>query len=491
MKTQPLLALTVAASSLVAAPPPSLDLGLTSPPRPSPGYLNEWLRAGDPYMSQWNVGAQYRVRYEVRENAGFTGAGAGNDFSARPGIDTDNAYLLQKVLPRVGYTSKWVEVFVQGRTSSSTGDERGPGAGPESDGPIDLHQAYVLVGNHKEFPVSLKLGRQELSYGDERLVGAFAWNNIGRVFDAAKLRWQNSWFNAEAFVSKLVLPDDNNFNVWNDYDYFSGVHVTTRKIPKVSTDIYFLARNASAQAPTPGPRSPFTVGSARDIYTPGIRFRSGTNDFGNWDFTVESAAQYGHYNDPAIANVANRSLKHRAFMLAANAGHTWSDATFKPRLGLEYCYGSGDRNPNDDKHTTFENLFPTNHKFYGFADFASLQNLHNVRLQSSAKPAARLTILVEGHLFWLADTHDNFYAVNGARRGGIATTPGTGYGINPSHSSFVGGELDTIVTWALSPFASLEAGYAHFFRGDYVRDSLSAVGSRDAEFFYLQTLIHF
>jgi len=47
-----------------------------------------------------------------------------------------------------------------------------------------------MIGNHKEFPVSLKVGRQELSYGEERLVGAFAWNNIGRVFDAVKVRWQ-------------------------------------------------------------------------------------------------------------------------------------------------------------------------------------------------------------------------------------------------------------------------------------------------------------
>ena len=47
------------------------------------------------------------------------------------------------------------------------------------------------MGNHKEFPVSLKIGRQELSYGDERLVGAFAWNNIGRVFDSARVRWQD------------------------------------------------------------------------------------------------------------------------------------------------------------------------------------------------------------------------------------------------------------------------------------------------------------
>ena len=82
-----------------------------------------------------------------------------------------------------------------------------------------------MVGNHKEFPLSLKVGRQELSYGDERLVGAFDWNNIGRVFDAAKLRWQNPWFGADFFSGRVIIPDDNNFNMPNDYDWFSGVYL--------------------------------------------------------------------------------------------------------------------------------------------------------------------------------------------------------------------------------------------------------------------------
>ena len=67
------------------------------------------------------------------------------------------------------------------------------GDGPESD-TIDLRQAFVTLGNQKEFPLSLKAGRQELIYGEERLIGTAPWNNITRVFDAAKLRWQTPWF---------------------------------------------------------------------------------------------------------------------------------------------------------------------------------------------------------------------------------------------------------------------------------------------------------
>jgi hypothetical protein len=490
------LAVACSITSSQASPP--LDLGINTPLRPSTGYLNDYLRADDPYMAAWNLGVQYRARYEIKENGGATGAGSGTDFSAKPGVANDNAYLLQKTLIRVGYTAKWWEAFVQGRNSSSTSDKRpstgalpGSGAGPESDGPIDLHQAYIGIGNHKEFPFSVKVGRQELSYGEERLVGAFAWNNIGRVFDAAKLRWQNSWFSGDFFTSRIVLPDDNNFNTPNDYDYFSGAYLTSKKIPTMQTEFYFFARNASPQATAPGPRSPFTVGTARDIYTVGARLVTATNDWGNINFFVDGAYQFGHYNDPAIAAVGARGLEQKAYMVVANGSYTWQEAAFTPKLGLEYCFGSGDSNPTDGKHETFENLFPTNHKFYGFADFASLQNLHDVRLYSSVKPLSRLTLLAEAHLFWLADTHDNFYNVGGARRGGLAATPGTGYGINPGYSSDLGTETDLIATWALSPYASIEVGYCHFFRGNYVKDSLSVIGSKDADYVYLQTQLSF
>src|SRR5204862_1660784 len=101
----------------------------------------------------------------------------------------DNTYLLLRTKLHLGYTpAAWFSVFVEGRSSSSTVDDRNPN--PESDGPIDFHQAYVALGNTAEFPLSAKVGRQELAFGDERLVGASDWSNLGRVFDAAKLRYE-------------------------------------------------------------------------------------------------------------------------------------------------------------------------------------------------------------------------------------------------------------------------------------------------------------
>ena len=478
-------ALVLAAASAVYGG----DYSITAPLRPSQGFLNDYLRKDDPYMAAWDIGAQVRVRYEVKDNFAIAGAPGSLDFRDH-GADVDNSYLLLRVKPRIGYTGEWFSAMVEGRNSSSTGDDRNPN--PESDGAIDLHQAYLMVGNHKEFPVSLKIGRQELSYGDERLVGAFAWNNIGRTFDAAKLRWQNAWFGADIFSSRVVVPNEGNFNVSNEYDYFSGIYATTKKIPKQTTDIYLLARNANAQSPALQVGNLVPTPSARDIYTLGVRGKSNPGEIGNWDYTYEFMYQFGHFNDTALP-AATASLEQQAYAIFAGAGYTWTEMSMTPRLGMEYNFASGDSNPTDGKHETFENLFPTNHKFYGFMDFVSLQNIHNVRLQSSIKPLPKITLALEGHFFWLADTSDNFYAVTGARRGGIAATPGTGYGINPNYSSFVGSELDFVVTYAVSPHITVEGAYGRFFHGDYVSQSLSAgtFGATDANFVYLQTNFSF
>jgi hypothetical protein len=478
------------------APPP--------PTQPFAGFVNDWLRKKDPYYSVWDVGGVVRLRYELKEDG--LGLPPANDFrdNTTPTTQNDNDYFSDKVLLRVSYSDKWWNAYVEGRSSSTVGDDRSPtgagpvpsadggDSGPETDDPVDLHQAYVTVGNHKEFPVSLKVGRQELSYGDERLVGAFAWNNIGRVFDAVKLRWQNPWFAAEAFTSKLVLPDDNNFNTWNDYNVFSGLHITTKKIPRNTSEFYFFSRNDCLGSATanPGAVLPFQVPTpaARDIYTFGARFKSNPGDLGNFDYTVESAYQLGTWK----ATATSERLDHEAYAFVANVGYSFPEVFGTPRVALEYAYGSGDSDPDDDKHETFDNLYPTNHKFYGYMDFLSWQNLQDLRGIFTIKPTPRLSLALEGHAFWVADTADNLYNAGGVPRGAGPTT-GTGYGRNPGYGCYVGSELDVIAGYALTKFASLEAGYGHFFVGEYIKETWSApgFGSQDADWFYIQTVVRF
>ena len=487
---------TLSAGALVLAALDQVHAQYTPPPPPAPfqGFINEYFRAKDPYMNQWDFGGELRVRFEAKEHLGVQGRAGAVDFRDH-GVDVDNEYLLTRLRLHVGYTDKWWSVYAEAQSSSETSDERAAypnvpavtgtvkkiGYGPESD-TLDLHQAYFTLGNHKEFPLSLKVGRQELSYGDERLIGAFAWNNIGRSFDAAKLRWQNAWFGVDFLAAMPVVPRDGQFDMPNNQDTLSGAYATSLKIPKTILEGYFLARNASRQAINFVSDPQFPQPTARDIYTVGGRLKSKPGELGNWDYTLEGAYQFGDF----AATATSKRLTQDAYMFIAQGGYTLSDVWATPRLGLEFDYSSGDDNSTDGTHGTFDNLFPTNHKFFGSMDMFSLQNIEDLGVNLTLKPTSRMSVAFMGNAFWLADTHDNFYTVTGGTR----PAP---YAINPKNSNFVGTEFTAVAGYAVTRNAQLEVGYGHFFVGDYISQTLAAktTGSTDADWVYVQTTIKF
>ena len=262
----------------------------------------------------------------------------------------------------------------------------------------------------------------------------------------------------------------------------SGVYATSTKIPDTTLDVYFLARNADRQAINNFSDPQFPQPTARDIYTIGGRLKSKPGTLGNWDYTVEGAYQFGNM----ATNATSIRLKQDACMFTAQAGYTFADAWATPRLGAEFDYSSGDGNSSDGTHGTFDNLFPTNHKFYGSMDLVSLQNIEDAGISLTLKPTPRMSVAFMGNLLWLANTHDYFYNVTGAPR-----TAG-GYGINPGDSSFLGSELTAVAGYALTRYAQLEVGYGHFFTGDYVRQSLASTGGdHDADWIYVQTSLKF
>jgi hypothetical protein len=493
--------LTVAATAGLHAqyaPPP--------PPRPFPGFVNEKLRAADPYMNAWDIGANFRARYENKYNAGFTDAGSNWDFSKRPQDDNDNAYYLLRLMPRVAYTGKWFAATIEGRSSYSIGDERfvptAPGkALAERDGPMDLHQAFVFIGNHKEFPVSVKLGRQELVYGDQRLVGHFRWNNNARTFDAIKVRWQNPLFGVDVFTGGVVYNDHENLNTFNEQDLFSGAYFNFPKISsKEVVEGYVYARNVARGIVTDdwsGVPAPFRFPAPQDLYTVGLRVKSKPAAYDAWDYGVELMYQTGNKATvfPATAVPAALSaarLDHEAYAAVLQLGYTWTEHTWQPRLALIYSYGSGDENAADAESGTFQNLFPTNHLFYGYMDVNSLQNMHDWRIAYTFKPRPTISVALEGHVHFLDETSDFWYNVAGVPRNftGAAVGSGGGYRINPGYDSNIGSELDLVIGWSVTHYAQLELGVSRYFRGDYIKQSLSAVGSKDASYAYLQLTIN-
>ncbi len=520
MNTPVRLALLALAAVLAASPAAHAQYAPSTPVRPFPGYINERLRAADPYMNVWDIGINARARYEGKDDAGFTYSGQNADFRLTgPGttVDNNNGYYLLRLMPRVAYTAKNYSFTVEGRTNASIDDERGdqrvaadalkPGrALTDNDRDLNLHQAFVFIGNHKEFPLSLKLGRQELVYGDQRILGHLRWGNNARVFDAAKLRWQTPLFGVDAFTGALVYNDNRNFNKSHyGKDTFSGLYFNFPNIPGLSAnnlvEAYLYSRNVTADSaridvdpagnPYAGVAAPFRNPNKQDLYTVGVRYKSKPLAYGPWDYSAELMHQFGNRANTGpvalTAVVANAARLHQnAYAAVLTGGYTFTESAWQHRLGLTYSYASGDKNSADQTSQTFQNLFATTHLFYGYMDLNSLQNLNTYRFTYSFKPLVNLSVALDYHVHSLARTTDAWYNVAGVARGGGAANAGTGYAISPTYGKNIGQEVDLTVGWHFLPSTQLEVSVARYFRGDYIKQSLRIPDSKDANYIYVQ-----
>lgn len=482
---RPFPAILLAASAMFIAPgyagtqPPDQPTAPSEPSPKSAGLLNDALRQQSPAFEKWNIGGQFRFRYDLKHNGGGEPA---TDFIRR-GVDNDNDVFLFRETLHLGWQpNDWVKFFVEGRGAHAASDDKDPSPG---DDVWDLHQAWIELGHAETFPLTLKIGRQELLYGDQRFIGPGDWSNTGRVFDSAVIRAHlikdTTWI--DLFSGQVVLPRDGHFNESNEHDHFSGIYASSRDLwDSIETQAFFLARNVGAQSPdaiAPGIGGP----SERDVYTYGLRLKSLPGALGPWDFAFEGAGQFGEIHSAGVA----RDL--RAFALTGSAGYTFEEAWAKPRIGFGYDYASGDSNARDGRHETFEPLFGTNHLLYGIMDLTGLRNTSSPRVSLSLKPTSKLSISTEYLLFWLADTQDFFYPEAGAGRNA------NGYGRNSQFSSFAGSEIDFLLKYSLNKYSELQLGYGHFFPGSYIRSSVNSIkengGVIGADWAYLQVVFNF
>src|SRR3989338_5385126 len=144
-----------------------------------------------------------------------------------------DSFVLMRVRPFVEVIpTEGIHVFIQPQFSRSFAQEESTVANTANVDDLDLHQGYIDFVKINGSPISLRLGRQELSYGDERLVGAFGWSNVGRHFDAGKvqLEWDQVW--VDVFAS------------WNERaggnEYFGGIYSSWKVRPEMTLDLYSL-----------------------------------------------------------------------------------------------------------------------------------------------------------------------------------------------------------------------------------------------------------
>lgn len=466
-------------------------------PTPTPVTENPLSLAGGVLTFDF----QERIRWEAREN--------NFDFNSKLSAanQTDDQWGMNRL--RLGLTVKpnsWFKLYVQGQDSREFGSDR-PGLGtviapgvanaPDGDNAFDIRQAYVEIADYKQCPWGLKIGRQVLSYGDERLVGGFEWSNFARTFDAAKLTYKGKGFSVDAFASSVVIAkahqldqsDVFNADELSRLQAFSGIYLTVDPFPFGTLDLYVfqLDSEAGAKAVAPtgttGGTTPALLARSTDFTTFGTRVKGDPKKLGGWEYSGEFAYQTGSV----------QGLDLNAFAASVGGGYNFN-APMKPRVYVEYNYASGDKDAGDGSLGTFQNLFPTNHKFYGAMDVFSLQNLQNAMLSLRVNPTKTVTAQLDYNAFFAANTSDKLYRAPGN------TTVNPAGAIRPGLSSYEGSELDVIVTWNAKKYLQIQGGYCYFVPGNYIKGASGATaagannqgaGHSDARFAYLQAMVTF
>ena len=333
-----------------------------------------------------SINGEYRLRPEYKDNADFDKAD-----------DDAKSFYGQRV--RLGVNANIntdLSAFVQVQ------DTRNWGWGDvltDSGQALDFHQAYVTLKNIKGLPLSLKVGRQELNYGDQRLIGGFGWSNQGRAFDAIKLTYAHDIADIDFWTAKVTENNSYRAGDGGDPDQdtdFYGLYATIKSnpIPDSNLQAYLLLKRD---------------GGAADLteYTLGGRLAGKVSGIGV-DYTAELAYQFGDSGDSDIS----------ASALAVEAGYAIPNMTWSPRVAVEYDMASGDDDSTDDEVNTFDNLYPTNHLHYGYMDYQGWANMNDIALKVSAKPTDKCFVYLAYHMFSLAEDADAWYGANGLAKAG-------------------------------------------------------------------------
>ena len=313
---------------------------------------------------------------------------------------------------------------------------------------IDFHQAFLKIESLWGSNFGLKIGRQELSYGDERLVGADDWNNIGQAFDGLKVMFKSDYFDFDVFYTQLspFYPD---FNINNPAvpltiggganANFSGFYGTAKPIENLAWDGYvFLFYDGSF-----GPDEPW-------LWTLGTRAAGTFAE--NFDYTGEFAFQLG---SSPFSFAADDDVS--AFALALMAGYTFP-VEVKPRIGATFGLATGDDDPVDGKTKTFFPLFPSAHAKWGAMDFQTWSNMMNLGLKGSLMPSEDLTLKAGFNFLWLNKEDGGWFLPYGF----TGPTSGT--------SKNLGSELDLGFHYMYKDAVGFSAGYSHFFPGEALDD---------------------
>jgi hypothetical protein len=413
-----------------------------------------------------SLGGEVREQYELIVNDNF-GAGA----------KTDNGYWLQRLMLHSDlHLGPFFRFFAQLKSNQEEGRESGPR--PIDLKRLDFNQAFVdlnypwthVSGEPTSF--TLRLGRQEVDFGDQRLISVREGANARQSFDGARFIYNSSNARVDAFALQLD-PDRagyfNNDPVWS-HETLWGVYATiplttkstTSTLNNIALDLFYLGfKHEDARFNDGvGDETRHTIGGRlwRAHYINGL------------DFNIFGAYQFGRFGNKEIS----------AFSAALDMGYKLQDVALAPRVALSLQVSSGDSNPNDKKLGTFNAMFPAGY-YYGGGLIGQVGPANAIILQPELDLhlTNTLGVYLKGLFVWREDTADGLYNTPGN-----LIRPGS---VNDKR--YVGASPEFLVTQQLGRNVVISASYYHFYRGAFLTQDQP--GSKDVDYFSTWLTVEF
>ena len=154
-----------------------------------------------------------------------------------------------------------------------------------------------------------------------------------------------------------------------------------------------------------------------------------------------------------VRNAIQTTVQHDAIAYAFEAGYTFSDHPWKPRISANYAYGSGNKSPFDSVNQTFDIFYGFNQPF-SRNDYIAWNNIKAPKARLEFSPFKDLRIDTAFSAYWLASAaaawdRANLFAPLGNR------------------GTFIGTEYDLRIRYKLNQFINLTASYARFWPGSF------------------------
>lgn len=352
------------------------------------------------------------------------------DFDA----NTDNPfYSLLRTRLNVGVqATEDVKVFVQFQDSRTWGGEDPAFARGTMDGSaplFDIHQAYFNVTNAFGSEFSATIGRQEINIGNQRLVGAVGWHNVGRSFDAFRLGYQLEKGNVDFIAARLIGSTGTPVG-----DNLFGAVGTFPVNPNNSLQLLFLADNST----NPVNGGPDDGENRLHRYTTGAALNGSKSQF---DYELEGYYQMGHQ----LEGATGRRGSIGAYLASARLNYLVNESSGL-KLGALFTLVSGDDDATDGEVKNFDTLFATNHKFYGFMDYfvgagSFAKGLQDIGLATAFKANDKTSLALDLHHF---------------------SAPQTAAGLD----SVLGQEVDFTATYKYNAALNITGGVSAFMPGN-------------------------